>query len=481
MAIASLVPIVIISAIAINQQHNRLMEQRKQFQESVLQVTMNGMLMFMRGNHCSQIPTSLQGIRKDTKIQEIRILDNFGSVRFSSNQNEIGKMDTDIHLFAVEGSFPKTNQYASVNKKTNELTITKRIPKEQQCMVCHTDSRDYIGYISIVGDLSDVKNEAMIHLRYDVIISVGLIITLTITISLVHLRFVQGNIKLLNEAIQEVEHGNFEKHIPIDESKEMGTLAVSFNQMIDHLNEMRNELRTAHKKDLERAEKLANVGELAASMAHEIKNPVAGISGAMNVLLHESEDSNPNKPIFEEILVQTQRIDRAVNSLLAYSRPRAPVFTECHLDELVQKSSQLILQSAKHTNIEAKLELNPDTPTSLVDCEQIQQVLVNLILNAIQAMPNGGRLTIQQDYLSQDNQIQLKVSDTGIGIEKAKQKDIFKPFYTTKPNGTGLGLAICKNIIEQHLGTIEVESEVNQGTTFIIKLPIRPPTPASLS
>lgn len=474
MALASLLPIAIISVFAISQQYQRLMEQHQKFQRAALQITLNGMMLFMKDEHCGNMSEQLVGIKRGTYIQSVRILDLNGQIRHSSAPIEVGQIDRDIHRFAVEKSFPNTNEYTYTDKKKKQMTITTRIPNSERCITCHNNSNDYIGYISVVGDLSSIHQEMWIHIRYDLIVTVAIFLAVSITISIIHLRYVQDNIKIMNDAIKEVEQGNFEKHIPINPSEELGRLSVSFNEMIDRLNAMRKELKKAHQQELERAEKLANIGELSASMAHEIKNPIAGISGAMDVLLSETSENDPNRPIFEEILVQTQRIDRAVNSLLAFSKPRDPIFKECRIDQIIQQASQFTLQKAKHDGIETEVIFNPETPPALLDCEQIEQVLVNLILNAIQAMPNGGKLSIIQEYHPQDEKVIIRVRDNGVGIEPEKLRVIFKPFYTTKPNGTGLGLAICKNIIDLHQGTIEVESTPQVGTTFTIKLPLKP-------
>ncbi len=474
MGIALLLPIIGVSVVAIKTQKERLITQRQILQESMLQVTMNGIMLFMNNNNPTEIHNSLNGLRHQTHIKSIRILTNGGLVRYSSNQTDVGMVIPQIAKFSYSNVKDLPNTHEIIDEKKDMMTVTRRILKEPRCIACHDDPSPYIGYLSIEGDISDIRRELSIHQRNDILVALIVITALIVVISGVHLRFVQTNIRLMNTAIKEVEQGNFKSHIPIDDSREMGSLALAFNGMIDRLNQMREELRIAHLNELQRADKLANVGELAAGMAHEIKNPVAGISGAMQVLLNDSHENSANKPIFEEILRQIRRVDNAVNSLLSYSRPRPPWMVPCRIDKVISQAMQLTDQKAKLVNIVVDVTLDPEAPEIVADVEQIQQVLVNFIMNAIQAMPNGGKLSVAQSCNLSTKLMQISVTDTGVGIEEEKLDLIFKPFFTTKHNGTGLGLAICRGIIRRHGGDIKVESIPGSGSTFTIQLPFAP-------
>jgi signal transduction histidine kinase len=174
--------------------------------------------------------------------------------------------------------------------------------------------------------------------------------------------------------------------------------------------------------------------------------------------------------IFEEILRQTQRVNRAINDLLSYARPSTPELLPGSLNDPLRRALTLMDAQKNAAHVTLDLFIEPNLPPVLVDTQQMQQVLVNLMMNGLQAMPTGGTLTVKSGF--KDSEVFIEISDTGPGIPKEIMQDIFKPFFTTKHQGTGLGLSICRSIIENHCGRIEVESERGNGALFRISLPV---------
>ncbi|RPI11338.1 MAG: histidine kinase, partial [Zetaproteobacteria bacterium] len=232
-----------------------------------------------------------------------------------------------------------------------------------------------------------------------------------------------------------------------------------------------------------RAERLATLGELAASLAHEIKNPLAGIAGAVRVMADELPASDQRKEIMEEILDQVHRLDKTVHDLLAFARPATPALAPCDLHRVLDRVLVLLAQDPAAMTVRIVRVYHSGLPPVHADAKQLGQVFLNLLLNAVQAMPDGGRITLRtalrgvngadgDGAASEARAVEVRFSDTGPGIPAPLVSEVFTPFFTTKPRGAGLGLSICRRIVEDHGGRIEVESPPGQGATFRVVLPL---------
>ncbi len=239
----------------------------------------------------------------------------------------------------------------------------------------------------------------------------------------------------------------------------------------------------SEKKEIEirmhRMDKLASLGQLASGLAHEIKNPLAGIGSAIQVLFSGIQVDNARKEMVKEILNQVHRLDGTLKTLLSFARPGQPKLSPSDLNEVIEAVLFLVSQQTKKQNIEIQLHFPKSLPKVKIDPQQIQQSVLNVVLNGIEAMPSGGTLTVAAKEKTgidpskkEKVYVSLMISDTGTGIPEATMTQIFNPFYTTKPSGTGLGLSITQRIIEQHNGKIGVKSEAGKGTSFTIDLPV---------
>ena len=222
-------------------------------------------------------------------------------------------------------------------------------------------------------------------------------------------------------------------------------------------------------RELIHSEKLATVGRLAAALAHEIKNPLAGISGAIQVIGETLPSEDSRQDIIKEILRQTKRLDNTINALLIYSKPRPINKVYYNIHSLLDKVLIVLQQEPQMKKVEIVRSYDNRLTKAYIDPQKMEQVFINLIINSIQAMPKGGRLTISTSQ--QRNKQLISFADTGIGIPAEKIRDIFKPFFTTKHRGAGLGLNISYNIVKFHSGALKVESEVGKGSKFTIVLP----------
>ncbi|WKZ19908.1 MAG: PAS domain S-box protein [Candidatus Jettenia sp. CY-1] len=225
------------------------------------------------------------------------------------------------------------------------------------------------------------------------------------------------------------------------------------------------------------AERLAAVGELAAGVAHEVNNPLGGLQNFVKMMKKEPENISQNLEFLDLMSEGLKRIEVIVKHLMAFSRPYATHMSNHSLNEIVENSLRFVDHRIKEQNIRLDKILSPGLPEIYGDADNISQVIINIIVNALDSMSDGGNLVLETGYC--DNQplsIQVKITDTGSGIREEIINKIFNPFFTTKEMGSGLGLAISKRIVDDHNGNIMVKSKVSEGTTFYVCLPVRKAT-----
>ncbi len=253
-------------------------------------------------------------------------------------------------------------------------------------------------------------------------------------------------------------------------------------EMQDKLSAAYQELRESHQRlkesqeHLIQAEKLTSLGQLTASFAHEVNNPLSGILVYTQLLMKKIAGDNMPKETALDYLSKMEfeliRSTKLIRNLMDFARQSPPAFREVNINEVVTRSFDLAAHSAELQHVQVTKELAPSLPKVIADFDQLHQVCTNLILNAIQAMPEGGRLTLRTSV--DNNQLKIEVQDTGHGISPENMRRLFTPFFTTKREvkGVGLGLAVAYGIVQRHKGKIEVQSKEGEGTTFTIYLPL---------
>jgi len=261
---------------------------------------------------------------------------------------------------------------------------------------------------------------------------------------------------------------------------EIGDLGRNFNQMVCQLRENREEIERLHRTQMSRAEHFATLGEVATGLAHEIRNPLAGIAGVIEIIGRDLPATSPARAVVKDVRQEIARINHIVTDLLQTARPHPPKVRKSDLNTTVEHAVMLGRQQGLAKGIEISLHKDPSLPEVEHDSDQIHQVLLNLLLNAQQAIDQKGKIEVTVEKKGAAAVIEVK--DNGRGIAAEQLPNIFRPFYTTKGDGTGLGLSLARRIVEDHQGRIDVTSAVGKGTTFAVVLPLqRTPTPASIS
>ena len=251
---------------------------------------------------------------------------------------------------------------------------------------------------------------------------------------------------------------------------EIGDLGRDFNDMVAQLKASREEIHLLHQTQMSRAEHFATLGELAAGLAHEIRNPLAGIAGVIEIVGRDLPPNSPARSVIKDAKEEAMQINRILTDLLETARPKPPQFQVKDLGATTEHAVMFARQQAVTKRIMIELEKGENIPPIDHDPNQINQVLLNLLLNAIQAMDKPGSIfvTLRRDK----DDVMITVADQGKGIPPENLLNIFRPFFTTKGHGTGLGLSLARRIVEAHAGTITVRSELGKGTQFVLRLPI---------
>ena len=276
----------------------------------------------------------------------------------------------------------------------------------------------------------------------------------------------------LQEKIASVGEGRLDVAVRFARrNDEIGDLGRNFNRMVMQLKSSREEIERLHRTQMSRAEHLATLGEMATGLAHEIRNPLAGISGVVEIIARDLPASSPARAVVKDVRQEITQINDILTDLLQTARPHAPDIRLSDLNTTVEHTVMLARQQALSKPIEIILKKNPALPEVEHDSGQIHEVLLNLLLNSIQAIDGPGRITVEIER--HDDSALVVVTDTGCGIAPEHLPNIFRPFYTTKGNGTGLGLSLARRIVEEHRGQIDVSSTLGKGTQFTVQLPLR--------
>ncbi len=276
----------------------------------------------------------------------------------------------------------------------------------------------------------------------------------------------------LNERMKRAGRGDLSVRADERRGDEVGELARAFNRMMDELEAARDR-EEVRKAQLAHTEKMVAVGTLAAGVAHEVSNPLAGILACLENLRRDPDDVEMRERYLELIREGLERIERTVRNLLDFSRPREMQLEPTSVNHALQHVAELVEYQLRKAGIELEWDLDPEDPVVMADHFQMEQLFLNLVLNAIQAMPEGGTLTLRTRAAR--GRVVAEVADTGCGIAPGNLGRIFDPFFTTREvgEGTGLGLAVSDTIVRAHGGSIEVESAVGRGSTFRVVLPSR--------
>lgn len=300
-------------------------------------------------------------------------------------------------------------------------------------------------------------------------------IAVSILVSYFLARGIVKPVRKLVSATKRVAGGALEQKVESESDDEIGELGKAFNSMVESIKERDERLKEQAELQIMKSERLAMIGRLAAGVAHEINNPLGGVLLYSNLMLEETPTDDPKRETIENIVKETDRCKKIIRGLLDFARPSEPNVELGKLEDTVESVLLLVEKQALFQNITVEKRYSPNLPLILFDKSQIQQVFMNIILNAVESMEGKGKLLIETTLSRDGKYVETKFTDTGCGIPKENFEKLFEPFFTTKKTGegTGLGLSISYGIVKKHGGKIEVESEVGRGTTFTVKLPLR--------
>ena len=284
-------------------------------------------------------------------------------------------------------------------------------------------------------------------------------------------------IEQLTVAAKHIEAGDLQYRVSLKRSDEIGSLASAFDQMAERIMHREGELKQS--QDLiRRADRLSSLGMLTAGLAHEIRNPLVAIRTFTQLLPERYQDPEFRNSFQAVALKEVDRICGLVNDLLNFARPSTPNVSAEDINEIVEGIVRILETEAREKEVQIYRRLASSLPKIFIDKEQIKQVSMNVILNALQSIEGRGVVEVSTRLFTRNGSeqfVQIEVRDSGAGIPEKDLEDIFTPFFTTKKDGSGLGLSISHQIVQEHGGYIVVESQVGKGATFFLNLPVRPP------
>ncbi|NOY05045.1 MAG: HAMP domain-containing protein [Chlorobi bacterium] len=466
----------------------------------------------MLENNRNEIYHTIMAISKERDVRGVRIINKLGRIMFSSSRKEIGttvNMSAEACILCHQASLPisevtdfrRTRVFASPENETI-LGIISPIRNAPECSNADCHAHDPATTILGILDLKMSLERANYYMSQtrdrSIVYEIASIFLIALLFGVSIFYMVERPIKELTKGTVEISKGNLDYRINIKRRDEIGQLAQSFNRMTKQLKEAREEITELNRslerrveqktRQLRQAEahmreidKLASLGKLAASVAHELNNPLAGILTYSKLLerkltgKHDIVDPEIIR-VLNVIEDETSRCGQIVKDLLLFARREGDAFVETSLHEVIEKSLKIVWHKIELQEIQVTKKLNLENDRLQCDPAQVRQALIALLINAIEAIPGHGAITIETEVVD-DNRIALNISDTGVGIPEEVRDHIFEPFFSTKEEskGVGLGLSVVFGIVQRHHGTITVSSKPGEGSTIRIILPRRQP------
>jgi len=449
-------------------QEKEIQEDEKEKVTLITEIIKNGLVTIMLQGRGREFQKFLETVVTED-VEKVWIFRSDGMIISSSAPSQIGTQVPTEHITRFNTQkVPEVFSHKEKGKAVYSLIVP--IYNEYACQKCHGTKDEVIGVLDVEVSMGKTIHRIDDSRKRMAIFSIITLIVISIFLSILTTLLVNKPIISIIDTMKKAEGGDLAVKFLTRRKDEIGRLGSSLNSMLFELDKARREVEKCHFEELQSIEKMATLGELASAIAHEIKNPLAGISGAIQVLAEDFPADDPHKEVITEVLNEIERLDRAVKDLLIFARPPElyPILTP--LQPIIERAKKMIELQAKKQGIIIRLIPGENSWEINVDPEQMQLVFLNIMLNALQSMPAGGTLTIATEFRTDKNEVEIAFSDTGQGIEDNALKNIFKPFFTTGHTGTGLSLAISRNIVERHNGRIIVDSQIGIGSTFHVIL-----------
>jgi len=510
LVVALAVSVLLFTLLVVRNSRAEMLEQATLHTAQLSEVIIKSTRFAMLQNRPSYVDRIIEDVGAEPEIDRVRILSKNGTIIHSSDGSEIGTM------IDQEAESCLACHIAEKGKSTRQMTGRPRffqapdgrhllgstavILNEPSCYnaACHAHSAEQsvLGVLDIVYPLDRIDQTIRRNTVTLVILSTGFVLFAAVLVGLLIQRTVYRPLRDLRDGAERLAGGDLERPIPIRSHDELGQLAEAFNAMMLALRRSRAELqewghtlehkvetatRELHRAQAEaaRGEKLASVGLLAAGIAHELNNPLTGVLTFSTLVRKQLPDDSPQAEDLDLVIQETRRCATIIRRLLDFAREKAPEKKYVELNALVRKTVQLVEQQAQAADIDIELEQDERLTEAWIDEDLIEQVIMNLLVNAQHAIEGEGRIRVRTRLLEDTGGrpgpwAEISVEDTGCGIPEEYLQKIFDPFFTTKGvgKGTGLGLSVSHGTIEAHGGSIEVDSAVGEGSCFRIYLPL---------
>jgi two-component system NtrC family sensor kinase len=409
----------------------------------------------------------------------IRVFNKDGRVMFASGESDIGR-SVPVSDPACRGCHDGGRPAGTLDERwrgniyrdeegARQLQRIVPIANERECSdaPCHVHAADQrvLGVMDVAVSLADLDGRVAGFRQRAIAITGGIVALIAVIIGVLVRRIVTRRVASLVDGTRVISAGRLDHRIEAMGTDELGELATSFNAMTGRLEEARGRLL--------QSERLSSIGRLSAGIAHEINNPLTGVMLMAGSLLERLPPDDPRRETLQSIVNETTRCREVIKGLLDFARPRAPDKVATPIDDVLERAATLVRRQAEARRVAIDVGSGGPSPVAAIDAAQVLQVVLNLLLNAVDATPEGGGVRVARR--ADGANVEIDVADDGAGIAPERLSQIFEPFYTTKEagQGTGLGLAVSWGIVEQHGGTIAVRSEQGKGSTFTVRLPAK--------
>ncbi len=459
----------------------------------------------------------IEDVGRQKGIERIRVISKDGTIIHSNRKSEVG--------YSVEQKDEPCINCHLTNQPLKQVPDDKRwkiietagghrvlgtmhaIRNEASCSSAscheHPPGQSVLGIVDVAYSLDEMDQSMRSHAVYVMAISIGFILLFSLTVGVLLKRVIYRPLRDLELGAEKVSAGQLDHAIPVRSNDELGRVAGSFNHMTAALDESRREMQQlvqtlelkvaertkellAAKAEVAQGEKLASIGVLASGIAHELNNPLTGVLTFTSLMRKKVPDGSEDAEDLDLVIRETKRCASIIKRLLDFAREKVPVKGYYKLNQIIEDTVRFVERPASLQQIEISMDLDPALPQLWGDADLIKQVLLNLLVNAQQAIEGKGSIRVQTHPLVTPlsavsgaqavPMVEIVITDTGCGIPQANLQRIFEPFFTSKEvgKGTGLGLSVSYGIVKAHGGKISVESVVGSGTTFRVHLPITP-------
>lgn len=515
LAIALTAAMVVFAVLVIRHQRAELLHAAANHVTQISEVIIKSTRYAMLQNQPDYVLRVIRDVGNQDGIEKVRIFSKEGRIIHSTYAPEIGQTvdrKADACVLCHQGDEPLKHVNKEERSRIYSTADGRRllgsmevIHNEPSCYTAachvHKPSQTVLGVLDIVYSLKDIEEQVRTSTVNIALASLAFVILSSILMSLFVHRLVYTPLKDLQSGAGQLSVGNLDDEIPVRSQDEFGKVATAFNSMTSALRKsqrlLQESARTLEEKvekrthelrlaqaETARSDKLASVGLLAAGIAHEINNPLTGILTFSHLLRKKMPEGSQDAEDLDLVIRETRRCGEIIKRLLDFAREKAPEKKFCDLNTVITETARLLERTASFQNVELILKLAADLPAVWLDQSQIKQVIMNMLVNAQQAIAQNGRITVCSRRCPAPRSVEpgeqpvemveVSVADTGCGIPQKNLARIFDPFFTSKEvgSGTGLGLAVSHGIVKAHGGAIEVETEVGVGTTFHVFLPV---------